>query len=70
MKTINQLKANRWRLVSPAGQYAGLNGLFAALVSRDKAQVFDGRDNEHHKIRFYSAILKVPFVMEYESCVS
>ncbi len=68
--TTKQLKSNRWRLVSPAGQYAGLEGLRAALVNREQAQVFDGRDSEQLKIRFYSMLLKVPMSVEIESCAS
>jgi len=67
---IKTLKSNRWRLVSPAGLYAGLNGLQAALVSRDNAEVFDGRDNPEFKARFYSVLLKVSFSVEIESCAS
>ena len=49
--------------------YAGLNGLFCALVGPDDAQVFDSRDNREFKRTFYSAVLKVPFEVE-EICAS
>jgi hypothetical protein len=58
------LKAVKWRLRAPDGQYAGLDGLRAALVPAQKAQTFDGRDNERTKIAFYSAILRTPLTVE------
>lgn len=67
-QNIKQLKANRWRLVTPAGQYAGLGGLAECqLVSRDEALVFDGRDNEASKIKYWSAVMRVPFTQEMET---
>lgn len=61
-------KAIKWRLRSPAGQYAGLDGLRCVLTDADHAVVFDGRDNEAFKARYYSAVLKVPLELELISC--
>lgn len=58
------LSSVTWRLKSESGLYAGLIGLRAALVTMDKAQVFDGRDNEAFKKQFYSLILETPLEVE------
>lgn len=36
----------------------------AALVEPDKALLFDARDNQELKRKFWTAILNVPFVIE------
>jgi hypothetical protein len=62
------LSAIQWRLVSPSGQYAGIdNGvILGACVLTDAAHavVFDGRDNEAMKAAYYSAVLGVPMSVE------
>lgn len=52
-----------WKLKSGL-LYAGLNGLMAALVGPDDAQVFDSRDNPEIKARFYGAVLGCKFEVE------
>lgn len=53
----------KWRL--RAGLlYAGLRGLTAHLVSESDALVFDGRDNETQKARYFSAVLGCKFEVE------
>lgn len=55
-----RLKAHRWVLLCENG-YAALDGIAPELKN---ALVFDGRDNEETKVRFYSILLKTPFVVE------
>jgi len=52
-----------WKLKS-GSLYAGTNGPTAALVSPDKALVFDSRDNPELKARFYGAVLGCKFKAE------
>jgi hypothetical protein len=62
-KARNQALASiKWVLASEKG-FAALAGIKCIIVPDiSDAQVFDGRDNETMKARFYSAILKMPFV--------
>ncbi len=53
-----------WRLKSGL-LYAGLNGLRAALVGPDNAEIFDSRDNPEIKSRFYGALLNCKFEVEF-----
>jgi len=62
MKT--QYVGKIWRLKSGL-LYAGLNGVLAALVGPDDAQVFDSRDNPAIKARFYGALLNCKFDVEF-----
>lgn len=65
------MKSVKWVLVSNTGLYAGLEDLRCVLVDDiDKAQVFDGRDNEMQKALFYSALLKVPVQPVLLACAS
>lgn len=65
------MRGIKWVLVSPAGQYAALDGLRCVLTSDfNRAVVFDGRDNEQYKARFYSAVLKVAVEPQLISCAS
>jgi hypothetical protein len=59
---------NRFRLVSAAGNYAGLDGLRACLVPRERSEVFDERDNPEVKAKFYAALLRTVFSVEVEQC--
>jgi hypothetical protein len=52
-----------WRLKSGL-LYAGLNGLLAAFVGPDAAEIFDSRDNPEIKARFYGALLNCKFEVE------
>lgn len=63
----NKSIGQTWRLKSGL-LYAGLNGMLAALVGPDDAEVFDSRDNPEIKARFYGALLNCKF--EAESCAS
>jgi hypothetical protein len=57
MKALSKIK---WRLESFEGLCGGLDDKFGvALVSPHNAQVFDGRDNEQMKKRYYEAALGV-----------
>lgn len=61
------LAAVKWRLRSPDGQYAGLDPrefYRCTLTDAEHASVFDGRDNEVMKCRYFSAVLKVPLTVE------
>ncbi len=61
------LSAITWRLRFGL-LYAGLDGTQCVLVAQDdpRCQVFDGRDNEAMKAKYYSAVLGCP--MEVELC--
>lgn len=61
------LASVKWRLRCGL-LYAGLDGLEVVLVEQDNAQVFDGRDNEAMKKRFYEAASGYKF--EVELCAS
>lgn len=58
------LASVKWRLRSPQGSYAGLQGLRSVLTDEAGALVFDARDNEERKAAHWSAVLKVPMVVE------
>lgn len=52
------LKAIRWRLRGPRGEFVGLHvGLTCGFVPEGNAIVFDGRDNEQQKLRYYQNAL-------------
>ena len=59
------LKQIKWRLKYGL-LYAGLDGVRCVLVADDdpRCQVFDGRDNEQMKARFYGALLNCKFEVE------
>ena len=63
----NKTVGKTWRLKSGL-LYAGLNGMCAALVGPDDAEIYDSRDNPEIKARFFGAILGCKF--EVEPCVS
>jgi hypothetical protein len=57
---MKALAAIKWRLESFEGLCAGLDDKFGcALVLPHNAVVFDGRDNEEMKKKFYETILGV-----------
>lgn len=61
MKALAKLK---WRLESIDGLCAGLDSKFGcALVLRDNAQIFDGRDNEELKKQFYETSLGIELAL-------
>jgi hypothetical protein len=54
----------KWRLESFDGLCAGLDDKFGcALVQVENAQVFDGRDNEELKKKFYEIALGVELAL-------
>ncbi|WP_395745122.1 hypothetical protein [Prosthecobacter sp.] len=59
-----ELAKIRWRLESIDGLCAGFDDKFgSALVLRGNAQVFDGRDNEEMKKRFFETALGVELAL-------
>lgn len=69
----NALKAKRWRLYCPQlNLYAGVdrNGDIVPCETADdpRVQVFDGRDNEKMKLRYYTAVTGIAWTMQ--SCAS
>jgi len=60
------LMACQWRLVDGDGRGVALRGASSApcFCHRDEAIVFDGRDNEALKLRFFSFLLRVPLFVE------
>ena len=53
------LASVRWFLATSDGRTVGLCGKAAELVPHNKAQIFDGRDNEETKRHFFEALLGV-----------
>lgn len=52
------LKSVRWVLATAVDEFACLKGLDCALTDRiESAQIFDGRDNEALKARFWESQL-------------
>jgi hypothetical protein len=59
------LKAIRWQFRGPNGEYVGLDGgTNCAFVPQSNAQVFDGRDNQEAKRRFWQAQMRVTLTIE------
>jgi hypothetical protein len=54
------LSTMQWFLATSDGRAVGLRGLKVALVSVDEAEIYDGRDNEEMKRRYFEEVLKVP----------
>jgi hypothetical protein len=50
----------QWFLATDDARAVGLRGLTAALVPLEEATLYDGRDNEEMKRRYFEAVLKVP----------
>ena len=50
----------QWFLSTDDARAVGLRGLTAALVPLEEAEIYDGRDNEDMKRRYFEALLKVP----------
>jgi hypothetical protein len=66
---LAELSKIQWFLAAENGRAVGLKGAFASLVPLEKAQVFDGRDNEALKKAFFVALLKTPlFIVPIEAC--
>jgi hypothetical protein len=58
------LASIKWRLRSPAGLYAGIDGYRTVLTDAQSALVFDGRDNEEMKAQNIGHLLGVPLAVE------
>ncbi len=54
------LSTVQWFLATNDGRAVGLRGLKAALVPINEAEIYDGRDNEEMKKRYFEAVFKVP----------
>ena len=52
----------RWMLATDDGRFVAVNAQAQAELVRDlsQASIYDGRDNEELKVRFFEAILGVP----------
>jgi hypothetical protein len=59
----NALAGVKWFLATADGRAVGLKGAFAVLVPLDEAEIYDGRDNEEMKRRYFEAVLKVPLMV-------
>ena len=55
----------RWVLATDDGYFVAVNDRALATLTRDpaKASIYDGRDNEALKARFFEALLKVPLTV-------
>lgn len=60
---LKALAKVNWRLRSGL-LYAGLDGLRCVLTDKDNALVFDGRDSERTKLRFWQAATGYKFEIE------
>lgn len=60
------MKKIKWRMVCPAlGMYAALDGLnIVAVTERENALLFDARDNQETKLRFYRASTGIHWEIE------
>jgi hypothetical protein len=54
------LSGGQWFLATDDARAVGLRGLSAVLVPLEEAEIYDGRDNEEMKRRYFEAVLKVP----------
>ncbi|AKC82947.1 hypothetical protein IMCC26134_09460 [Verrucomicrobia bacterium IMCC26134] len=57
---MKALAGVKWFLATDDARAVGLRGLTAALVPLEGAEIYDGRDNEEMKRRYFEAMLKVP----------
>ena len=57
---MKALAGVQWFLATDDARALGLRGLTAALVPLEEAEIYDGRDNEEMKRRYFEAVLKVP----------
>ena len=53
----------QWFLATKDGRAVGPKDSTYGLVSIDKAEIYDGRDNEEMKRRYFEAVLKVPLMI-------
>lgn len=57
---MKALAGVKWFMATDDARAVGLRGVTAALVPLEEAEVYDGRDNEEMKRRYFEALLKVP----------
>ncbi len=57
---MKALAGVKWFLATDDARAVGLRGLTAVLVPLEEATIYDGRDNEEMKRRFFETVLKVP----------
>lgn len=50
----------QWFLATEDARAVGLRGPTAALVPLEEAEIYDGRDNEEMKRRYFESVPKVP----------
>jgi hypothetical protein len=55
----------RWVLATDDGYFVAVNNRALATLTRDpaRASIYDGRDNEALKARFFEVLLKVPLTV-------
>lgn len=58
------LKKVKWKLREASGLYAALDKVNIVLTDEKNAMVFDGRDNEQIKVKFYNAATGGNFKVE------
>ena len=66
---LAEFKAIQWRLVDKDGRSVNLQTVGGvpyqpAWCHADDGIVFDGRDNEDMKLRFYSSAMRVPLFIQ------
>lgn len=57
------LEGVQWFLATEDGRAVGPMGSTYGLVSLEDAEIYDGRDNEEMKRRYFEAVLKVPLMI-------
>jgi hypothetical protein len=60
----NALASIEWVLKEACGLYVGMKNLQTALVEKAEASVFDGRDNEAMKLKYFTALTGGNFTIE------
>jgi hypothetical protein len=58
------LTSVKWVLREACGLFVGMDGLSTALVPLESATVFDGRDNEAMKLKYFTATTGGKFTIE------
>jgi hypothetical protein len=53
----------QWFLATEDGRAVGHEGMTYGLVPLEEAEIYDGRDNEEMKRRYFEAVLKVPLMI-------
>ena len=58
------LASVKWVLKEACGLYVGLKNLQTVLVDKSEATIFDGRDNEAMKQKYFTALTGGNFTIE------